>query len=55
MVLMLLEKKIPSRLYFNVELTIKDSKDEPLGKTQETNPIKGLLDRYHEGGVIGCA
>jgi hypothetical protein len=42
MVLMVLKKKIPSRLYFNVELTIKNSKDEPLGKTQETNPIKGL-------------
>ena len=47
-VLMMLKKKFPSRQYFDVELTIKDSKDEPLGKTQETNPVKRLLDRSQE-------
>jgi hypothetical protein len=48
MVLMVLKKTFPSRQYFDVELTIKDSKDEPLGKTQKTNPVTGLLDRYQE-------
>ena len=47
-VLMVLKKTFPSRQYFDVELTIKDSKDEPLGKTQKTNPVTGLLDRYQE-------
>jgi hypothetical protein len=41
-VLMVLKKKFPSRQYFDVELAIRDSKDKPLGKAQETNPVKGL-------------